>query len=235
MQTIEIKNLSEGYHQGIMYEAYEKFTEDISMEEWFESLSKIEKYAVASGKFNQQTCNGGYIQWIDNGYAKIMIGELCEFLNELPQNEEIKFISKHINILNEEFPKYEYGEGNYIEETEEICPNCSGNGELECPECGGEEPICPNCGGEGTVDNEECTECDGEGTIICDTCQNEGVVECEECNGEGTIFEEEVNYHIDDLKITLNIDYDFDTFDSKYFEIEKNFLKICEDYFKSFY
>ena len=57
-------------HQEIMNGAYDKWKEKTSMKEWLFELTGLEKKAVALGKLNQQVCNGGFVQWCDNGYAK---------------------------------------------------------------------------------------------------------------------------------------------------------------------
>lgn len=46
--------------------------------DWLRFLPKLERYAVVLGNWNYQVCNGGIIQWADNGYC---IG--WEYLREL--------------------------------------------------------------------------------------------------------------------------------------------------------
>lgn len=205
METINIANLSQGYHQGLMNHAYEKWESNESMANWFNSLSEIEQYAVAAGKFNQQVENGGISQWIFNDYAKIMCGKLINFLYILPENETTNIIKDFINPLFDFGIKYNWGEGEVEYETVE-CPDCDGSGKVECKSCFG--------------DDEECS-----------ICYGEGEVECSDCDGYGTIENE---IYIDNMENLTN-EIDFDEIDTKYYEINKEFLEICENFFKSFY
>ena len=59
-------------HQELMNTAYEKFhSPDIEWKERFRTtgLTNLEKVAVMLGNFNYQVCNGGFMQYADNGYA----------------------------------------------------------------------------------------------------------------------------------------------------------------------
>lgn len=59
-------------HQTLMDSAYEKFrAPDCAWRRRFllESLTNLEKLAVLLGNLNNQVCNGGFLQYADNGYA----------------------------------------------------------------------------------------------------------------------------------------------------------------------
>jgi hypothetical protein len=57
-------------HQELMNKAYAnwKTNEKMNSQEFFESLSELEKTAVALGNLNYQVGNGGFMQWEENGY-----------------------------------------------------------------------------------------------------------------------------------------------------------------------
>jgi hypothetical protein len=78
------------------------------------------------------------------------------------------------------------------------CENCDGSGVEECAECGGNGAVtedgetftCPDCGGEGKV---ECGECSGEGEVECGQCSY-GRLNCNECEGNGEVDTDEFEY-----------------------------------------
>lgn len=121
-----------------------------SMAEWLDTLSEIEKFAVAAGKFNYQVEDGGWGQWMFNGFMKDTTEILVEFLPMLPQTEGVKVVKDFIDRLYALAEKHEWGEGEYL--SDEV-----------------EEYGCDECGGDGTNYNEEteewedCEECGGEG------------------------------------------------------------------------
>ena len=59
-------------HQKLMNEAYDlwKSNDNWSKEEFFEQLDRKHRIAVALGNMNYQVENGGFSQWIYNGYAQ---------------------------------------------------------------------------------------------------------------------------------------------------------------------
>jgi hypothetical protein len=75
------------------------------------------------------------------------------------------------------------------------CPDCNGDGFIDCDECSGsgEGDECSNCEEGVTEDDETCDECGGNGYDECggDSCgsMGDGKVECMRCNGEGEISE----------------------------------------------
>lgn len=171
---------AEGYHQTIMNVAYGKWQahdnkicntlnmmrdsdtvytheemnvirkEMWSMAEWLETLSEIEKVAVASGKFNQQVCNGGWGQWMFNGYMKDTTEILVEFLPMLPQTEGVKVVREFVDKIHINADEYEWGEGEYLSDEPEECG---------CDECGGDGKVY----NDETDEYEDCEECGGEG------------------------------------------------------------------------
>ena len=96
----------------------------------------------------------------------------------------------------------------------QVCRECSGEGEIQCPYCYGTgetdcedchrgynqcssclgvgEFDCPECEGTGEIENEEgemedCSRCDGESTIKCEECNGDGELECQTCWGRGEV------------------------------------------------
>lgn len=55
-------------HQELMDSAYEKFSDNLNTAEWMTLLTEQEKKAVVVGNLNYQVENGGFVQWVDNGY-----------------------------------------------------------------------------------------------------------------------------------------------------------------------
>jgi len=57
-------------HQQIMDQAYKKWTDKSwDLSDFINVLDRVEREAVVLGKLNQQVENGGFMQWIDNGYC----------------------------------------------------------------------------------------------------------------------------------------------------------------------
>jgi hypothetical protein len=87
------QKLSKGkiMHQELMDVAYEKFDEKFSYEQWYKVLTEIEKKAVVLGNLNYQVENGGFYQWVDNGYVAD-IHFLIEVLEEMYTDNSKKII-----------------------------------------------------------------------------------------------------------------------------------------------
>ena len=71
--------------QRIMNKAYKRFQTNRhwSMIELYFSMSPIEKIAVAIGNLNYQVENGGFLQWIDNGYSGLSENTLNYIFNDI--------------------------------------------------------------------------------------------------------------------------------------------------------
>ena len=69
--------------QDIMNEAYARWqNNDWSQEQFWNQLSYVEKVAVFTGNLNYQVENGGFAQWIDNGYSDCA-DDLIDILSKL--------------------------------------------------------------------------------------------------------------------------------------------------------
>lgn len=74
--------------QDYMDSAYEKWRNDVNLqgqpyETFATALERNEKVAVMLGNLNSQVHNGGFLQWIDNKYAKV-INDVIVCLNAIP-------------------------------------------------------------------------------------------------------------------------------------------------------
>ena len=75
-----------------MDKSYNKFKNDWSKSQFYFNLKPLEKRAVALGNLNYQVGNGGFTQWIDNGYAEISMPTL-------------NFITEEVQKLDKDFPE----------------------------------------------------------------------------------------------------------------------------------
>jgi hypothetical protein len=55
--------------QAVMNKAFEKWTPNLRFEEFMQELNRNERLVVAIGTLNYQVENGGFSQWMYNGYA----------------------------------------------------------------------------------------------------------------------------------------------------------------------
>jgi hypothetical protein len=82
----------------IMYEQWQtqNATSYNDILNWFETTyGSLAKFAVLIGKYNQQVCNGGHIQYFDNGYADGKGGFMSDHDPSIPLHKElIKFFTK---------------------------------------------------------------------------------------------------------------------------------------------
>jgi len=186
----ELKVVPEdGYHQLIMDGAYDKWQKQgdgrsEAMEDWFERLTDLEKDAVAIGKFNQQVCNGGFAQWVGNGYMEVQFKRLQQALLRLPECEVVGTVKEILGKFEEIAERNEWGAGSYSETEYEDCCECGGSGYIEGDN--GEEISCDNCD-DGQYEYED---------ELCEELQSAGL-------------------------------------DDEYYEVNEEFLKVCEAQFKS--
>ena len=59
--------------QGLMDRAYNRWDDDASRESWLAGLEEDEVTAVHFGNMNYQVENGGWSQWVGNGYASLEV------------------------------------------------------------------------------------------------------------------------------------------------------------------
>jgi hypothetical protein len=87
-------------HQSLMDQAYKKYqaNEEWSYKEFVTSLDFKEKVAVLTGNFNYQVCNGGFMQWHDNGYSS-EAGQMLIILEKYKKGNPA--ITKAIQLIQE--------------------------------------------------------------------------------------------------------------------------------------
>ena len=166
---MEIQKVTEDAHQKLMNNAYDLINRDgeiKSHSDMIKYLSDNKKYdmldAVLIGNMNYQVENGGWEQWVSNGYC-IHFPLLVDALNRVDSPNTIKVldmldtVAKRLsddvldgsihsggcmdNYLNEEY-----------QEHEEECSECGGNGYIDTED--GEED-CEWCDGCGFITIEE--------------------------------------------------------------------------------
>ena len=132
----------------IMNEAYKGWADDASYETFISSLDAKHRICVLMGNLNYQVGNGGFIQWVDNGYATqydAVVNALTEINTPttLKVLELVKYVGTFINKDNVKDTGFG---GNYWDESEyERDEDCS---------CGGNDEDCNVCGGDGVIHNE---------------------------------------------------------------------------------
>lgn len=93
-------------HQELMNKAYELWKKEENkklkysdfLDLILKELGEIYFHAVITGNLNYQVCNGGFNQWHDNGYSKV-IDEIIDFFNMISNKH--KTILTVLDILNE--------------------------------------------------------------------------------------------------------------------------------------
>lgn len=166
--------------------------------------------AVMLGNLNYQVENGGFQQWVDNGYASEALPGLLDFLKELGTENANKVwvmltkLGKYtsVGVMNQGF-----GATYWEDEGEFLCEECRGMG-------GDDEQVdCDYCYGSGDdEDGDPCSACDGVGYTW-------EWVECEECYGSG--YSDQRSFGRD---LAAN-------FDDEYYKINQNLLQEVEDFF----
>jgi hypothetical protein len=156
-------------HQTLMDEAYSWWQNDgkgASSKDFLANTKKMSQKhidAVVSGNLNSQVCNGGFPQWVDNGYA-IDTWEHLEDLLIRMGTKTSKSILNMINAFKEyiNFDQETCGWSDYwIEEEERECGWCD-NGVVEGlynEESGDyDQDDCENCNGSGYEEKSDISE-----------------------------------------------------------------------------
>jgi len=155
------------FHQELMDQAYAKWKseggiKEMGYNEFVDSLPKNEQYAVLLGNLNYQVCNGGWIQWCDNGYCtKIaIVTKVVAQMNTELSKRVLAMLKQVESTLKDEVVAGEVAShgwgGDYfanMEPEEEECWNCRGEGTLsyEDDEGNDKNETCPECGGDGVI------------------------------------------------------------------------------------
>lgn len=93
-------------HQSLMNSAYErwKVSDKMSKEEFHDTLTPVERFAVHTGNFNYQVCNGGFMQWWDNRYGTPDTVEFllraCERMNTETSKKVSVLLQKYKRVMS---------------------------------------------------------------------------------------------------------------------------------------
>lgn len=192
----------------------------------------IPYFSMMFSTYDGQVCNGGHLQYFDNGYASynsngygktyenINIHEnFIDTFNQLDLRDVLSHGNKMYNIISSFTLE--------LDTEIEQCSNCGGSGEVDCDVCNGSgSSDCRHCGGSGEDDNEEdgmCSECDGTGQVDCDECGGAGSQKCDDCDGAG-------EYDTDNLVPDTR---HWNRLDSEWYDINEEVKKEYNDYLKT--
>lgn len=152
-------------HQNLMDQAYAKWdARTTNYNEFVDSLPKNERCAVLLGNMNYQVCNGGWIQWCDNGYCTELLAlrKILLEMNTEMSNHIVVMLDKVAETLKDEVLHggVSKGFGGYyfadMEPEEEDCYECGGDGYIVDEDDEGNETkeTCSHCGGDGYITTE---------------------------------------------------------------------------------
>jgi hypothetical protein len=143
-----------------------------------------------AGKYNQQVCNGGHLQYFHNGYGsgdsggfgfghdpgvplhREMVRELERSVLPLAETDtEKSVLGRAIGVMRD--LRVRIDNSDTVDET---CETCQGGGTVDCDSCDGSGYVDGDGDGE---DQDECRECGGTGQVDCDSCDGKGHYETE--------------------------------------------------------
>jgi hypothetical protein len=90
-------------HQELMNSAYDKYADELSHEAWMKILTPLEQKAVVLGNLNYQVENGGFVQWVDNGYY-LDSPLVIECLKEIGTELALRVLAMVEDVLSETNP-----------------------------------------------------------------------------------------------------------------------------------
>jgi hypothetical protein len=217
---------------GVLYVEYKKIRQwDYS--EFLDWINKeygtIPYFTTLLSNYNGQVCNGGHLQYFDNGHASKNTHGFGSEHKEIYLHEEFVGLffdlgfNKTLKHGKEAFDIIESFDLDLQEETEQ-CSECDGNGYIDCSDCDGTGHIqCEICNGSGEEDDKECSECGGDGSIVCEECHGTGEQKCSDCNGSGYV---ETGYKVPDSS-------NWSILDDRWYNIYEEFMESYNDYLKS--
>ena len=161
--------------------------------EWTKNeYGMIPYFSMMFSLYDGQVCNGGHLQYYDNGYASSNSRGFGQTYENIDIHEDFVDTFKKLNLEN----VLKDGDIVYniissftldLDSDIEECDNCGGSGWINCESCNGEGHVkCNTCDGYGEDDDgNRCSECDGDGVIDCDECYGKGDARCGDCDGSG--------------------------------------------------
>jgi hypothetical protein len=171
--------------------------------------SDLERMAVVLGNLNYQVENGGFNQWVDNGYCT-HISDVKECL-ELIDTETTRKILPMVETV-EEFLLDEVISGS-------VESRGCGGWYFDDEKCGRDMESCYDCGGSGEIENPDYDDED-------EDCDEEQMIECSDCCGEGEV-EGDVDYP------NFNGEHRCGDLNSEFYSINTQFLEDIKTYIKT--
>ena len=104
-----------GAFQDIMTQAYERYRANPhwSHQDFQNQLVGMEVIAIPLGNFNYQVENGGFIQWIDNGYAKVGLTNLkigLQMIGTETAKAALELVAEVENVLGDSADSNDFDE-----------------------------------------------------------------------------------------------------------------------------
>lgn len=127
-------------------------------------FGNVGELAILVKNYNYQVCNGGHLQYFDNGYCEENVGIFSDKDESIPLHHRMIQLIEILNIhhCNAVKPIYEVMCNfnveiceAYEEEVEYICENCGGAGYIYTDEFEETEEKCCECDGDGYIDDVE--------------------------------------------------------------------------------
>jgi hypothetical protein len=200
-QTILDLGYGEWNREGTEVKSYEEMLEWVA-----EKYGNFAVFAILAGKYNHQVCNGGHLQYFDNGYASNGGGcfnkhsediylhtEMVGFMKDFGLDTATPLSKKVFEIMNEF--KVELDDEMYTEED------------------------CYECGGMGYVDNPDFD-------YDAEDSDEEETIECDSCGGSG-------REEVDNPEYGHPYTYEWDSLDTRYYDVCDEWEKYLENFVKS--
>jgi hypothetical protein len=202
-------------HQLLMDKAYadERTRANTDGNNWsynrmLSEATDIERLAVVLGNLNYQVENGGFNQWVDNGYC-----------TAYPDVEEA------LTAINTETSKKVYDMlievGKYLDDSvldgSTHSQGCGG-WYFDDEKCGRDTDTCYECGGSGEIENPDYDWDD-------EDCDEEQMHTCSECDGDGEV-DSDVDYP------DFNGDYRCSDLNTKFYAINTQLMEDIKVYLK---
>jgi hypothetical protein len=245
-ELVDILSKDNDFHKGdvhqafvnVVYNKWQKHNDwgyDDMLNYIDDKFGDLLTFSVMLGAYNGQVCNGGHLQYFDNGYASSESRGAFGTYENVDIHEDFTRLFKKLELDE----KLEHGEealniikkfnGRELTTLMEECPDCGGSGEYECYECGGDgHKQCDECNGEGEIEidkdeYETCPSCDGDGSHECDDCKGNGYSECEACRGDGETESRELGFE----------DHFLDNLDNKWYKVNDTVMQEFNDFLKT--
>lgn len=142
-----------------VYYVWRNIKLDLKKHEVIDSLSEYHRIAVCLGNMNYQVENGGFSQWIFNGYALEDVEIIYNFIesallhDKYKNNDDLKSLLKMLDVYHQDVKSFK--DCDYIWVT---CEECGGQGYYDdCEDDDDENCKCYSCNGEGEIRSKHFT------------------------------------------------------------------------------